>query len=127
MVGGAGSYRSQFQDMTTQKSITTGVDGSANPLITVKDAYHTIYVQRITVSVTTANAGTYTFRDSADTPVLVFGVPTNAAVGDHHVDFGDKGYGLTEGKDLDLAMSGAGPGAVVVVEAYQKRTAIAVP
>jgi len=87
-------------------------------------ANHTIYVQRLTVSVTTDNAATQTFEDTAGTPVPI--AVTKASPGTVTIewDFGPNGVALTEGKGLEMKSSAAGLAAAVAVTAYRKKTAV---
>lgn len=88
----------------------------------VRDSKHTIFVQRLTWAITTASAKTWTFRDSAGTPVpIMHAIPTDTVLHDSQ-DFGPDGVALTEGKDLQLLISAAGAAGVVTWEAYQRPT-----
>lgn len=97
-------------------------------VITPRDANHTIYIQKITVSITTHAAQTITFRDGAGTPVVI-AAHTDAATGLSVVewDFGPTGTPLTAGEELDIILSAAGIAARVHIEAYERRTAVSTP
>jgi hypothetical protein len=116
-------YRSIYRDATVSGIVAAATAGVDN-VIAVLDAKHTIFVQRITVTVNTLGAQTITFQDDASTPVKVFTIEASAAVGTiRSVDFGAKGFALTEGKNLDIAGTAA-PAYSYVVEAYQRQTAV---
>ncbi len=104
-----------------------------NQLIAARDANHTIYVQKIIVSITTYIAKTWTFQDDESTPVPIAFMSIKAAVtaelsesGTVTFDFGPYGTPLTQGADLDMTMSGTGVAGVVHVEAYHKPTAASI-
>jgi hypothetical protein len=115
-------YRSTYRDATvggTVVAATAGVDNA----IAVLDANHTIYVQRISVTINTLGAQTIIFQDDASTPVKVLFIEASAAAGTiRSVDFGAKGFPLTAGKNLDIAGTAA-PAYSYEVEAYQRQTA----
>ncbi len=119
----AGHYRALFGDASTSRTLTTA-STTVSDLIAVKDAYHTIYVQRITVKVTTSAAQNWTFQDDATTPIVLAVLPNSASVAQHDFDFGAQGFACTEAKNLDLVVSSAGVAGSVTVEAYQKLTAV---
>lgn len=121
----AADYRSFYQDKSTSLTILAATDDQTS-FIAPKTADHQIWVQRIEVNITTYSAKTWTFKDTADTPVDVahISIPaaavalpseSNAMV----IDFGAKGIPLTVGKGLTLDVSAAGAAGRVSVEAYQ--------
>lgn len=129
----AGDYLHwQFQHprRSTDATILATTDyTTAGNLITARSADHTIYVQKISISITTYAAKTWTFQDSAGTPVPIgfISIPTSATAlpsesGTIVFDFGPTGYALTKGKNLQLLMSAAGVAGVVHIEAYEKLT-----
>ena len=96
-------------------------------VIAVKSANHRIYVQKITISITTYSAKTWTFQDDADTPVPIahISIPGAAVAlksesGTIEFDFGPTGIALTLGKNLDLNVSAVGAAGAVHIEAYEK-------
>ena len=97
-------------------------------VITPRDANHTIYIQKITVSITTHAAQTISFQDGAGTPVVI-AAHTDAAAGLSVIewDFGPTGTPLTAGEELDIILSAAGIAARVHIEAYERRTAVSTP
>lgn len=121
-------YASNFKDVSVQRSIVAGSDGSADPLI-AGTAGFSIVVRRIMVAATTSAAASYAFRTNNVTPVVLFAIPASAAAGTYEAEYaqeGNEGYVLPAGEDLDLAMSAAGPAGIVIVEAH-KRLAETVP
>jgi len=110
-------YRTVFQDVSVDKNFVAGSSASEDPLIAGKAGY-TIFVQKITVAITTSAAQSLTFQDNATTPIVIAVIPNSASVGSHEFEFGKKGVGLTVGKDLDLVASAAGPAGQIHVQAY---------
>lgn len=130
----AGDYRF-YQNFYRKKNVTsvatTSTDYStASSIITPKSTSYTLFIQKITVSVTTYAAKTWTFQDSTGTPVPIAlasipaAAPTTGGDADFVYDFGPEGIPLTEGKNLDWKMSATGAAGVVHVEAYEKLTAV---
>ena len=96
-------------------------------VIAVKSANHRIYIQKITVAITTYSAKTWTFQDDASTPVPIWHISIPAAAvalpsesNTMVADFGPTGVALTLGKNLDLDVSAAGAAGVIHIEAYEK-------
>lgn len=121
-----GWYLAQYSDKTTTAVVAAADSANKEDVIAVKSAGHTIYVQRITLSVITDAAVSLTFQDDASTPVLIATSAASPGLGVEVVaDFGPKGYALTQGKNLDIDISGAGGLACKVnIEAYEKLTAV---
>jgi len=129
MAGDYAFYRRQYSDKTMDATILAATDDQT--LITAKSAGHTIYVQKITVEITTYSAKTWLFKDSSGTPVEVklISIPAAAVAlpsesNSMVADFGPKGLALTEGKNLLLDVSAAGAAGRIHVEAYEKLTAV---
>ncbi len=128
----AGDYF-HFQRQHTRKTgsyeVATSDDFSstAKQLVAVKSANHTLYLQKLEISITTYAAKTWTFQDSSGTAV-VNGVISIAAAAEAHVsesgtivlDFGPTGLALTKGKDFQLKNSATGAGGQVHWEMYEK-------
>ena len=102
----------------------------------VKDANHTIYVQKIHLSITThADGKTLDVQDDNGTPVLIARVLDDAEGdstygGDYREwDFGPSGIALTAGKNLQYLANTAGSGFVgqLMIYGYQKRTVVGAP
>ena len=96
-------------------------------LITAKSANHRLYIQKLVISITTYSAKTWTFEDSAATPVPIAHISIAAAAEAHvsesgtiEFDFGPTGIALTLGKNLLLNVSAAGAAGAIHVEAYEK-------
>lgn len=113
---------------STEVALTTAV--------TVKDVNHTIFVQRITLSVTTHVDGkTFDVQDTASSPKLIARHLDDAegdATGEtdfYEWDFGSQGIALTEGKSLQYLVNTGGSGMVgqAQFQGYQKRTAVGAP
>lgn len=100
---------------------------TATAIVSVKSANHRLYVQKISVNITTYGTDTWTFRDSAGTPVPIghISIPGAAVAlasesGSIIFDYGPTGIALTLGKNLDMIMSGTGSAGAIHVEAYEK-------
>lgn len=120
----AADYRAQNRDKSTQLQVLAATDDTT--IITPKSANHQIFVQRITVGITTYSAKTWTFQDSNGTPVPVYHISIPGAAvalpsesNGMTIDFGPKGFGLTVGTNLVLNVSAAGAAGAVTVEAYE--------
>lgn len=117
----ADGYRSKHTDASVSGIVaaaTAGVTGAIAALSTK----HTLYIQKITVNIKTAAAQTISFQDNAGTAVVALFIEASAAAGTiRSIDFGSKGFALTEGKNLDIS-GVAGPAYSYAVEAYQRQT-----
>lgn len=128
MAGDYTKFRRHYQDVSTDFDLLAS-DAGPDTLISARNKYYTIYVQRITVSVKTFAAHTLTFQDSAGTPVVigVVSVPaaesTNPGLVQYELDFGEIGTPLTVADNLVLALSAAGVAARIHIDAYQRMTA----
>lgn len=119
--------RNFYSNASAVASIATG-DTTKDGVIAAKSALYTIFIQRIMVSIITDSNKTLSFRDSADTPIVIGGVPVSPGVGGRTpIDFGSEGTPLTQGKNFDIGISGAGLAARINVEAYQKLTGVGAP
>lgn len=126
--GDYGHYQRFHTSRNFDLAVLTSTDySSATALITARSASHTLYIQKIEVSITDYSAKTWTFQDSAGTPVK-FGLISIPAAAEAHVsesgtivfDFGPAGTPVTLGKDLNMIMSAAGAGGRIHIEAYEK-------
>ncbi|HDZ43062.1 hypothetical protein LCGC14_0897270 [marine sediment metagenome] len=114
----AEGYRKVFRDLSKTQIVGTG-DTTVDAFL-AKRANQTIWVQRIVVYITTSSAQSLSFQDDASTPLVIAKVPATPAVDTRwDFDFGDRGVPLTENKDLDISISGAGLAANIQVYAYQ--------
>ena len=121
-MAGYESYRKFYQDVSDSAAV-----GSADAtLVTVRNASHTLFLQKAHVQVTGASAGkTWQLKDSGGQELTgPFDVGTDGAHWD--MDFGPLGLELTEGKNLDIDVSASGATGWVSWEAYQKLTAAGV-
>lgn len=119
----AAGYREFYQDISGSLTVAAGTGDTT--LVTVKDAYHTIFIQRIVGYVTTDAAQSMAFEDSAGTPKKIFEL--TASPGDEtRWEFfgGERGEPLTEGKNFVMNVSAAGLAGNVTWEGYQKLTAV---
>jgi hypothetical protein len=96
-------------------------------VVSVKSANHRLYVQKISINVTTYGSDTWTFQDSAGTPVPIAHISIPAAVvalasesGSIIFDYGPTGIALTLGKNLNMTMSGTGSAGAIHIEAYER-------
>lgn len=121
-------YQHYYTDKTTDVAILTGTAAYADA-ITPKSVNHRIYVQKITLSITTHVDDTYLFDDDGTGPPIASYIDeaTAAATGQGRVpvvwDFGPKGRPLTLGANLDVSHSSTGV-AIAHIEAYEKLDAV---
>lgn len=123
MARDAQGYRNFYQDISGDTTLAAG--GGDATLVTVKDIYHTIYIQRIVVYVDTDAAQSMAFEDSNGTPKKIAEVTTSP--GDEtrwEFFYGERGIPLTEGKNFVLNVSAAGIAADIIWEGYSKLTAV---
>jgi hypothetical protein len=114
-------FTSQFQDVTSNTTMAVGTGDTV--LVTGKTG-HTIFVQRIIATITTDAAQSWSFEDTAGTPVVIAKIPSSPGVGLQTFDFGPSGVPLTVSTNLNLNVSAAGLAGTVHVEAYLKQTAV---
>ena len=119
------NYRTFFQDVSYSTAILAADSTTLNAI--PAKANHTVFVQAIIFNVTTDNAATLTFQDTAATPVVVHKTRASPGLGpiDESVDFGAEGIPLTAEKGLDITFSAAGLAGRVKVIAYSKRDVVA--
>ena len=124
-MSGAGDYvhyKNLYSDKTTDAEILVGTTALAN-VIAPKSSSHQIWIQKITLSITTHFATTATFDDDGSGAVVAQHTDAAAGAGVLSVvvwDFGPKGTPLTVGANLDIAIGSAGLVARVHIEAYEK-------
>lgn len=117
----ADGYRSKWGDASISGVVLAAGTGAADA-IAVKSAKHTIFIQKITLFIKTSAAQTITFQDDASTPLDAYIVEASAAAGViRSIDYGARGFKLTEGKNFDIVNT-AGPAYSYAVEAYQAQT-----
>lgn len=125
----AAEHRRMFRDESITYQLLAATDPDRDPLIACLNSKHTIYIQRISVHVTTAAAQAITFRAGTTATVIAAILPASAAVGDTHVLLDlEEGFALPAGEDLDVAGT-AGVAGIIEVIAYQRLTpgAVLVP
>jgi hypothetical protein len=106
-----------FRDCTNDVRVAAATTASAS-VISAKTGY-TVYVRRITASVTVAGASILTFRPTATTLSVVGVLSSGSAVGSHTLlDAYSKGVALPEGEGLDLVGDAAAMAGVFYIEAY---------
>lgn len=115
--------RSFYRNASGTLNVLTATDDTT--LIT-HFTNHTIFLQKLHLEVTAGAVGkTWTFRDSAGTPILLTPAIDASANTHYDFDFGPHGIPLTEEKDFILDVSATGAGGWVTWEAYQKLTKVA--
>lgn len=118
--------RANFGDLGTSFILAAGDDYSTVPkVIIAAKLLYTIFIQQITLGVTTDNAATQQFEDTSGTPVPVAKSKASPGLGPIVWDFGPDGVALTEGKGFNLRNSGAGMAGSVTVLGYRKLTGVA--
>jgi hypothetical protein len=116
----ADGYRQVYADASVSGNVVAAT--ASTNAITALSAKHTVFVQKLTVVITTSAAQIITIADSNGTAVVIGSIAASAALGSiYTIDFGSRGFGLTEGKNLVLSQT-AGPAYSYTVEAYQKQT-----
>ena len=116
MSDGYARYLTSFQDVSGNLA-----GGSSDvTLVTVRNAVHSIFLQKVHVQVTGASAGkTWQLKDSGGQELTgPFDVSTDGSHWD--MDFGPEGVQLTEGTNLVLDVSAAGATGIVTWQAYQR-------
>lgn len=113
----------RYTDVSTGTALLATDDLSVTPrvLAAAKTGWQ-IFVQKIEVAVTTDNAATLSFEDSAGTPIKVAATKVSPGIGPITFDFGPDGFPLTADKALNLKNSAAGLAASITVTAYRRLT-----
>lgn len=116
--------RTFYQDISGTFNVLAG--STTTTLVTCgKPTKDTIYIQKIHVEVTAGSATkTWTFQDSAGTPVLLVPSIDASAIAHSDFDFGPNGIPLTQGTNLVLSISAAGAGGWISWEGYEKLTVV---
>lgn len=122
MAGDYVHYQRENSRVFADIAILTGTAAYAN-VLAPKSANHQIFVQKITLSITTHVADTYTVDDDGSGPVIATHLDvTPQAAGVPSVvvwDFGPKGWPVTTGANVDVSHSSTGV-AIMHIEGYQK-------
>lgn len=120
--GDYGFYQSRYASKNVNVDILTGTPSYAD-VITPKSANHQIFIQKITLSIITHVADTYTIDDDGAGPNIATHLDvTPQAAGVPSVvvwDFGPEGRPVTKGANVDVAHSSTGV-ANLHIEAYEK-------
>ena len=119
------AHRTYFTDVSRSLILAAADVPTTVGLAIIPDkAGHTVYIQRISVAVSTAAAQTIAFQDRAGTPKLVAMLPASALVGDEHLLLdAPEGVPLTEGKGLDL-VGLAGVAGILIITGFRKATGV---
>jgi hypothetical protein len=120
----AEDYLRHYENVSTSYVILAATDYSTPNAKIAAKVGKTIYIQKIQVNVTTDNAATQSFQDSAGTPIVAAKTKASPGIGPIEFDFGAEGFALTEGKSLDHAMSAAGLAGSITIQAYRKQTGV---
>lgn len=111
-------YKKAYQSCNGQL-VFAATDGDAT-LITAGATTEQLFITRITVTIKTSAAQSITFEDSASSAVYVCKVPSNPTVDTQYIyQWGERGFGLTEGKNLVMNVSAAGVAGTIVWEGYR--------
>jgi hypothetical protein len=122
----AGEFKRIYPPIDYNLSVAVGADPSAAAVIPARAGY-TICLQRITFNVTTDAARSLVVRDDATTPLVAASFKSSPGVGTFYVDYGDEGMMMTEGKQIDIAASGAGLVGTLVISGYYLPTGTFTP
>lgn len=109
--------RKYHRDVSKALQFAAAYAGSA-PLITCPGAKYVIYIQKITVNITTDAAESLTVQDDGSSPRVFATVPASPGVGIQTFDFGPEGMAAQVGENIDVAVSGAGLAGWINIEAY---------
>lgn len=112
------------EDVSTSYVFETGTDwsgASVSTKIAAKTGW-TLYITRILLSVTTDNAATQQWQDSAGTPIPIAKSKASPGLGPIEWNFGPNGIALTADKGLQHLMSAAGMAGAVSITAYRRKT-----
>lgn len=114
-------YRAVYSDASVSGVVAAAT--ASTTAITAKSSLFTVFIQKLTIVITTSAAQIITIADSNSSPVVIGSIAASAALGSvYTIDFGARGFALTEGKNLVLSQT-AGPAYSYSVDAYQKQTA----
>ncbi len=123
MAGDYLQYKGKFTNKTVDIDMPTGTPSTFPNAIAVKSASHQLFIQKITLSITTHVAGdVYTFDDDGSGGIIAHVLDEAEGAGVPDVitwDFGPEGMALTVGANLDASHTSTGV-ARVHIEAYEK-------
>lgn len=121
----AGDYLAYQKNNSAVKADVDVLTGTASyaDVITPKSANHQIFIQKVTLSITThVAADVYTVDDDGAGPPIAVHTDAAAAAGVPSVvtwDFGPVGRPITKGANVDVSHSSTGVG-VIHIEGYQR-------
>ena len=119
-----GAERLSFRNVSISKVIATTDNHSASFLTLIAElAGFSIYIQKITFSVTVEHNSEATVQSTDATAIPYAEINNPSTEGPFEFDFGEDGVQVTEGEGLVFRNSGAGMGLIVYVQAYLKPTA----
>lgn len=122
MAGDYLKYQKENSIVSADVDILTGTAAYAD-VITPKSANHQIFIQKMTLSITThVAADRYLIDDDGAGPEIAAHTDAAAAAGVLSVvtwDFGPRGRPVTKGANVDVSHSSTGV-AVLHIEGYQK-------
>lgn len=118
-------FRRTYQNVSGNRRVLAADSATASLIVCPRVTTETIYLQKLHIEVTTSGAFTWSFKDSAGTPIDIVPAVSTAAIAHFDFDFGAEGVPMTQGKDLQLVISGAGAVGWLTWEAYAKRTVVA--
>jgi hypothetical protein len=105
-----------YQDISGAFNVGTAT--TTTTLVTARNANYTIWIQKLHIEVTTSAVQTWTFADSAGTPVNIVPAVSTSSIAHFDFDFGPEGVPLTLGKNFVLTISAAGAAGWVSWEGY---------
>src|SRR3990167_1983692 len=118
-------YQNHYSKKVADVNILVGTQNYAD-VLAPKSRSHQLFIQKITLSITTHFDGTVTFDDDGSGPAIAVYTDeaTAATSGQGHLpvvfDFGPQGRPLTTGANLDIGQSAAGIVGVAHIEGYEK-------
>ncbi len=123
-VGDLLHWQLQFTRKIANVDILTGTAAYAD-VLTPKTSNHQLFIQKITLSITTHAADVYLFDDDGAGPPIAAHTDAAAGAGVLSVvvwDFGPTGRPLTAGANLDVSHSSTGV-AIAHIEGYERLAA----
>lgn len=90
-----------------------GTSDGDTDLVAAPGAGRTLYVEHLTVTITTAAAQAFDVEDKGGAPVEIFKAPASLAVGSYYVNHGPLGFPLTTNTALEFDTAAAGVGCTI--------------
>ena len=117
--------RTFYQDISGSTQI--GALTTTTTLVSARNANQSLYIQKLHIEVTAGSGGvTWSFEDTAASPVLLVPSVSAASVAHFDFDFGPEGIPCTQGTNFQVVISAAGAAGWIAWEGYQKQTGIEV-